>query len=96
VFAKVTLVDQKWGTRLETKCHYIGGVYSNGQSATYSLWVTSRAGKSSEVATWVAGPDTTVNPTATTELDESEIASVDIRSASGQILLSAAIDLTKS
>jgi RNA polymerase sigma-70 factor (ECF subfamily) len=87
VLAKVTFVDQKWGTRLDTKCSYVKGAYSQGPSATYSLWVTSKAGKASQVATWVATEGSTVNPTATTDLDENEIASVDIRSASGQVLL---------
>jgi Putative zinc-finger len=89
VIASVKLVDQKWGTKLDMECSYVQGAYSNGQSASYSLWVTSRNGDESQVATWVATDGGTVNPIATTDLEESNIASIDIRSGAGDVLLRA-------
>jgi RNA polymerase sigma-70 factor (ECF subfamily) len=85
--ADVTLVDQSWGTRLETHCTYQTGDRSAGAEA-YSLWVTSTDGAQSEVASWQSAPGSTVTPTATTSLAKEQIASVEIRDVStGQVVL---------
>ena len=85
--ADVTLVDQSWGTRLDTHCTYQTGDRSAGAEA-YSLWVTSTDGRQSEVASWQSAPGSTVTPTATTSLAKEQIASVEIRDVStGQVVL---------
>ena len=91
--ASVTFVEQKWGTRLDTKCTYHGGGYASTKPALYSLWVTSSDGTSSEVATWESSAGSTVTPTATTMLDKTQIASVEIRSDDGAVLLASDVKL---
>ncbi|MCU1557448.1 MAG: putative transrane anti-sigma factor [Microbacteriaceae bacterium] len=91
--ASVRLVPEGWGTRIEMKCRYaIGGptnyVPAPGSYASYAMYVTDGAGRSTQIATWTAEPGSTAEPSATTSLALDEISAVDVRSsASGQVLL---------
>jgi hypothetical protein len=49
--------------------------------------VTDRAGASTQVSSWTASAGTTVSPTATTSVPVADIASIDIRAATGEVLL---------
>ncbi|HEY0259189.1 MAG TPA: zf-HC2 domain-containing protein [Lacisediminihabitans sp.] len=86
--ASVRLEPTDWGTRIEMTCRYRSGGPSYG-SGEYAMVVTDTAGHSSRVATWTAEPGSTVQPTGTTSLAASRIASIDVRRVSdGEVLLS--------
>jgi hypothetical protein len=88
--ADIHLIGESWGTRIDSHCSYSGKAYSNysGASQAYAMYVTNRSGHESQVASWLAGPGTTVEPVATTSLKVEDIAAVDIRAvATGQVLL---------
>ncbi|WP_426520953.1 anti-sigma factor family protein [Diaminobutyricibacter sp. McL0618] len=86
--ADVRLVSEPWGTRIETHCTYAEW---EGSSETgpwkYTMVVTDRAGASTQVSSWTASAGTTVSPTATTSVPVADIASIDIRAATGEVLL---------
>jgi Putative zinc-finger len=85
--ANVTLADHDWGTRIDSRCAYADTRYPSGAQA-YALYVTDRQGAQREVATWQAGPGSTVEAVGTTWLRARDIAAVDIRSVStGAVLL---------
>lgn len=86
--ADVRLVTEPWGTRIESSCSYSEVSGTEGKSWAYAMVVTDRSGTQTQVATWTAGPGTTVKPTATTSVAKADIASIDIRSAvDGTVLL---------
>lgn len=86
--ADVRLVTEPWGTRIESSCSYSEVSGTEGKSWAYAMVVTDRSGTQTQVATWTAGPGTTVEPTATTSVAKADIASIDIRSAvDGTVLL---------
>ncbi|HZK59697.1 MAG TPA: zf-HC2 domain-containing protein [Cryobacterium sp.] len=87
--ADIRLAGESWGTRIETSCRYAESGYGADAQA-YALYVTDRQGTSSVVATWLAGPGTTVAPVGTTSVALGDIATVDIRSVlTGRVLLEA-------
>jgi hypothetical protein len=87
--ADIRLAGQSWGTRIETSCRYADSGYAAAAQA-YALYVTDRQGTSSVVATWLAGPGTTVAPVGTTSVALGDIERVDIRSVlTGAVLLEA-------
>ncbi len=86
--ADVRLISEPWGTRIETNCSYAESEGSTEKGPwTYTMVVTDRAGASTQVSSWTAYAGTTVSPTATTSVAVADIASIDIRAASGQVLL---------
>ncbi|MES2092344.1 MAG: zf-HC2 domain-containing protein [Actinomycetota bacterium] len=88
--ASVNLVPERWGTRLEMICKYAAASTTSGYSpgTGYAMFVTDSAGRSMQVATWAAGPGSTVKPLGTTSLAVADIRSVDIRSSEdGRVLL---------
>lgn len=88
--ADVTLHGESWGTRIDLKCGYAPepGI-DPAQSRSYTMVVTNRTGGQSEAASWTAGPGTTTEPVGTTAVPFDQIATVEIRSATGTALLRA-------
>lgn len=85
--ADIRLAGESWGTRIESSCRYAKTRYGADAQA-YAMYVTDRKGTANLVATWLAGPGTTVEPVGTTSVPLADIATVDIRSvATGQVLL---------
>ncbi|MEO6201506.1 MAG: zf-HC2 domain-containing protein [Cryobacterium sp.] len=83
---------EPWGTKIVTSCTY-AQVEGPAVARGYALYVTDREGASSLIATWAAGPGTTVTPVGTTSLAEADIRSVDIRSlSSGRVLLESRLE----
>ena len=76
--ASFRLTGQDWGTRIDATCSYAESGNDFG-AQPYALFVTDRAGKESLVASWIAGPGTTISAAGTTSVAEDDIASVDIR-----------------
>ncbi|TXN28097.1 anti-sigma factor family protein [Lacisediminihabitans profunda] len=89
--AKALLVEESWGTRIEMQCTYAAPASTTtsgyGVARRYEMFVTDSRGNVSQVATWSATPGSTVEPSGTTSLRPSEIATVDVRSADGRVLL---------
>jgi hypothetical protein len=89
--ADITLVEHDWGTRIDMNCRYDlanGPVDYQAGTTEYALDVTDTAGVTTELASWMAAPGSTVRPAATTSLLPSDIRSFEVRAvASGQILL---------
>jgi RNA polymerase sigma-70 factor (ECF subfamily) len=79
VTASVTLVEEAWGTRIDIKCDYAKPPSGPGRSLGYSLYVVDSTGTASQVGTWMAGPGTSMTPTATTELPRANITRIEIR-----------------
>ena len=72
------LTGEDWGTRIDATCSYAESGSDFG-AQPYALFVTDRAGTESLVASWIAGPGTTISAAGTTSVAEDDIASVDIR-----------------
>jgi hypothetical protein len=86
--ADVRLISEPWGTRIEANCRYDEWEGSTKSGPwKYTMVVTDRKGASMQVSSWTAAAGTTVSPTATTSVPVADIASIDIRAASGQVLL---------
>jgi hypothetical protein len=86
--ASVDLTPASWGTSIIMDCEYaVGGAPYDG-SGTYVLVVTDQDGNTSQVSTWTAGPGDSVQLVGATALTVDQIASVEVQSASGDVLLS--------
>jgi anti-sigma-K factor RskA len=87
--ADVTLTSVGWGTKVEMSCHYGEAFAGTSKDArwNYALWVVSRDGASSELSSWSAKSETTVNLTAGTAVPVDQIAEVQVRSDDGTVLL---------
>ena len=91
--ASVALEQVAWGTSISMECDYpAGGLYSGtaGQN-TYSLVVTDDAGHASQVSTWTAVPGKTIHLDAASAVALDHIASIEIRSAAGDTILTAPV-----
>ena len=88
--ADVKLTSVGWGTKVEMSCHY-RDIDSGAPDTTrwdYALWVVQRDGTASELSSWSAANNSTVNLTAGTSLPVAQIASVQVRSmGDGRVLL---------
>jgi hypothetical protein len=90
VDASVALTSVAWGTRLDLSCSYEEPEHGYADDATgpaYSLVVRTRAGAVEQVATWKALPGRTMHLTAATAIDADDIASVEVRTATGRPVL---------
>lgn len=98
--ADVAMERVPWGTRLDLHCTYPAGVVesgepspyphagSGGEEPAYELVVRSNEGDLQQVATWQAVPGRTITVTGATAWPRTDIASVQVRTASGRPLLS--------
>lgn len=89
VHATLALTSVTWGTKLDLACTYDPGSSSwKGSSApTYSLFVHTRDGRTEEVGTWRSVEGKTMRLAAATAERRSDIASVEVRTASGTPVL---------
>jgi hypothetical protein len=83
--AEVTLTRTSWGTKVDMTCTYAAS-YSGTDSA-YRLYVVDRHGVARLVSSWRAGPGDIAKTTGSSELDPSDIASVQVRDPNGTVLL---------
>lgn len=80
VTAKIVLVEQPWGTRIDITCDYTAP--PDGRplpTFAYSLHVVDRDGAITTVATWTAGPGTSMKPIATTGVPLVGITRIEVR-----------------
>ncbi|GAA4090494.1 anti-sigma factor family protein [Nocardioides kongjuensis] len=80
----VSLTRRGWGTQIDLTCTYEGPVAG---PATYVLVVTSTDGRTEQVGTWRTADGQEVHVTMATAVAPDDIASVEVRTASGYSVL---------
>ena len=82
-----------WGTRLDLICSYASGQdeYGASPSAEYALVLRTRDGHDEQVATWRGLPGRTMRLSAATATSRSDIETVELRTAAGDVVLRLAI-----
>ena len=85
----VALVPEPWGTRMNLQCRFTGGTADGGpdQQYSYTLFATNRAGSTMQVGGWRYGPSTVAEPVGTSNWPVDQIASIEVRTADGTVLL---------
>ena len=93
VRADVVVSAVAWGTRLDLVCSYAAGQdeYEGSASAEYALVIRTRDGRDEEVATWWGLPGRTMRLSAATATSRSDIETVELRTATGDVVLRLAI-----
>ncbi len=92
--AALALTSVAWGTRLDLTCTYAeeeasGSPTSDaGDGHEYALVVRTREGRDEQVATWRALPGRSMRLTGATATLRSDIGEVQVRSATGRLVLS--------
>lgn len=84
--ATLTLRDRPWGTEVDMKCAYATSTEWDGRSV-YALYVVDDSGHATSISTWSAGPGTTSRLAAATAVPRDRIAHLQIRTATGAVLL---------
>jgi Putative zinc-finger len=97
VTADAVMTTGAWGTRIEGTCRYTrpsadtpmtaSRPPGEGKTFAYALYITTKDGVSTEVASWTASPGSEVAFTATTKIPLEQISSVDIRLLDKSIVL---------
>jgi hypothetical protein len=90
VRARVAMEAVTWGTRLDVTCTYDPESVPDDlpPSVDYVLFVSTRDGHSEQVGSWRSVGGKTMHLTAATAADHREIASVQVRTVDGRVLLS--------
>lgn len=86
VSATVSLTPVAWGTKIDMACLY--GADAPDAGWTYVLTVVGRDGTTTDLSTWKAEPGRTATLSAGTAAALPDIRTVEIRTASGQVVLS--------
>lgn len=79
ITAEARLVDGARGTRIDAVCRYAERSDGHTKPYAYAMFVTSKDGEQTQVATWFAAPGSEIEFSAVTTLPRDEIATVDIR-----------------
>ena len=89
VHADVALEQVAWGTRLLLTCTYdADGIdVALPDRVDYLLFVTSRDGATEQVGSWSSIDDTTMRVPAGTSVQRSDIATVEVRTTGGRVVL---------
>ena len=89
VQASVTLEQVTWGTRLGLTCTYDRGSveYELPPAVDYTLFVRTRDGHTEQVGSWRSVSGKTMRLSAATAVDREEIASVEVRTPGGRVVL---------
>jgi hypothetical protein len=85
--ASARMLDVAWGTKIELTCTYDHAAPYSVDPPTYQLVVVDHAGRTQQVATWSAVPGKVSHVTAATAWKRSDIASVEVRTPTGQPVL---------
>lgn len=82
--ASVKLTSAPWGTRIDLVCQYTGEVLDAPPGGwPYALAITDDSGATSVLSTWRAGPGSTTELSAGTDLSAADIGAVEIRTLDG-------------
>lgn len=89
VSANLSLESVTWGTRLNLACTYAPNRAWSGrpQRVTYTIFVTTRNGRTEQVGTWRSLEGRTMRLTAATAANRNDIASVEVRTPDGRPVL---------
>lgn len=89
VSADVSLASVPWGTRLDVNCSYEADEeeYEAPPDATYVLVVRTRDGRVEQVASWHGIPGRTMQLSAATATRRGDIASLEMRTTAGLVVL---------
>lgn len=92
VRASVALAQVAWGTRLDLTCTYKpeSVEYDLPPAADYALFVRTRDGRAEQVGTWRSVGGRTMMLSAATAATPQEIASVEVRTLDGRVVLEVA------
>ena len=87
----MSLTQVGWGTRLDLTCSYAdddaeGSTWIDGDP-TYAMYITRTDGSTERVASWRGLPGKTMHLAAATAADAADVASVEVRTASGATVL---------
>lgn len=87
--ASLVLEPVAWGTQLDLVCTYDAdpGEYGEAPASTYVLSVRTDDGRTEQVGTWQAVVGRTMHLTAATAADRADIASVEVQTLDGRVLL---------
>jgi Putative zinc-finger len=94
ITAFADLIPGADGTEIKVECVYaeVNDPRPGGGHDTYSIFVVDRAGQATEIKEWPATPNKQMRPSATTPLQMSQIADLEIReSDTDEVLLRAPI-----
>ncbi len=84
----LSLTQVGWGTRLDLTCSYPQAEpYGDSEPPTYTMFVTTTAGSTEQVASWKGLAGKTMHVTGATSADADDIAHVEVRGSTGQPLL---------
>ena len=91
--ATLGLSPVAWGTSIDMTCDYPAADTWGGDDGpwAYSLVVTDDAGNTSQVSTWTAVPGKTIHLDAATSVPLDQIASIQVVSAGGQVILTGSL-----
>ena len=89
VTATLGLEQVAWGTRLELTCSYDTRQveYQLPEAVDYTMFVERRGGGTEQVGSWRSVDGTTMHLSAATAADRSDIASVEVRTPDGIVVL---------
>jgi hypothetical protein len=89
VTATLALEQVAWGTRLELTCSYDSKSveYQLPTAVDYTLYVHRRGGGTEQVGSWRSVDGTTMHLAAATSADREDIASVEVRTPDGLVVL---------
>jgi hypothetical protein len=89
VRATVTLEQVTWGTRLGLTCTYDTGSvgYDLPPEVDYTLFVRTRDGRAERVGSWRSVDGQPMQLSAATAADLDDLASVEVRTLDGRVLL---------
>lgn len=87
ITAELALIPQSWGTRIDGVCRYAQPPDGKGQSWDYAMFVTTKDGTTTEIASWTASPGSELSFTAMTRLTAGQIGSIDIRLVDNGLVL---------
>ena len=87
--ASLALEPVAWGTQLDLVCTYDAdpGEYGDAPPTTYVLSVRTDDGRTEQVGTWQAVVGRTMHLTAATAAERADIASVEVQTLDGRVLL---------
>jgi Putative zinc-finger len=94
ITAVADLIPDQDGTQIKVECVYaeLNDPRPGGGHEQYSIFVVDRAGHASEIKEWPATPNKQMRPSATTPLQMSQIADLEIReSDTDEVLLRAQV-----
>jgi hypothetical protein len=89
IVASLAMSTVAWGTRLDLTCTYGRYLqhYRLPSSTTYVLSVRTTDGRTEQAGTWQAVDGRTMHLSAATAADRADIASVEVRTTDGRVLL---------